>query len=144
MTSMAAIARRAADRARTAPGGARDLALAQTPPPADLAHLTGRIGAAATLALIEAHGGTRVAIPKSVSANSRLAQLLGVEAAAALAKWRGGETLKVPVARSWRIRLYRAEGLSYAAIAKRLGCTESTVHTHLSGASLTRQMDLGL
>ena len=137
MTTLAAVARRLSERARVAPGGARDAALARHPPPAELAYLAQRIGPAATLALIEAAGGTRLHIPKSVHQGSRLARLLGLAAARALVEWRGGEDVKIPLARAWRIRLLREEGHSYPAIARRLGITEKAVHAQLQAASLT-------
>jgi hypothetical protein len=116
---------------------ARDQALAQHPPPAELAFLADTIGARATLALIEAHGGTRVKIPKTVNQGSALARAIGLDAARGLAAWRGGETVKVPLAKPWRIRLYRAEGLSYTQIARRLGIGESAVHKYLKLGGLT-------
>lgn len=112
-------------------------ALAANPPPAELAYLADIIGPAATLRLIEEAGGTRIAIPKSVNQATRLARMLGLDAARALAEWRGGEDVKVPLARHWRVRIYRAEGGSYADIARRLGITERAVHSNLSAARLT-------
>jgi hypothetical protein len=145
MNEMSAVARRAAERARLSPTGTRAAALAAHPPPPDLAHLTDRIGPAGVLALVERHGGTRIHIPKSIHARSRLALLIGETAARELSIWRGGEVIKIPQAHPWRIRLYRAEGLSYPSIALRLGCNESTVHKHLQEGRLTgRQLDLGL
>lgn len=145
MNEISAVARRAAERARLSPTGARAASLAANPPPAELAYLVDRIGAAGTLALIERHGGTRIHIPKSITPRSRLALLIGEVAARELSIWRGGEAIKVPQARAWLIRLYRAEGLSYSAIARKVGCNESTVHEQLQAGRLTgRQLDLGL
>lgn len=144
MNEMSAVARRAAERARLSPTGPRAAALAQHPPPPDLAHLTDRIGPAGVLALVERHGGTRIHIPKSITPRSRLALLIGETPARELSIWRGGEVIKIPIARPWRIRLYRAEGLSYPAIARKLGCNESTVHEHLQAGRMTGQLDLGL
>ena len=137
LRTLAAVARRAADRLAAAPGGIRDQALAAHPPPAELAFLADRIGPAATLALIEAHGGTRVKIPKGVNQGSALARAIGLDAARALSTWRGGETVKVPLAKPWRIWIYRAEGLSYAQIARKLGIGESAVHKYLQLRGLT-------
>lgn len=135
--ALAATARRARDRAETAPGGLLDQALAANPPPAELGYLAERIGARATLALIEAAGGTRVHIPKSCNQGSKLARLIGLDAARALAEWRGGEDVKIPLARHWRIRIRRAMGDSYQQIARRLGITEKAVHDNLFAARLT-------
>jgi hypothetical protein len=143
MRTLAAVARRAADRFAAAPGGVRDQALAAHPPPAELAFLAEIIGPRATLTLIEAHGGTRIKVPKNVNQGSALARAIGLDAARAMAGWRGGETVKVPLAKPWRIRLYRAEGLSYTQIARKLGIGESAVHKYLQlGGLTTSQPDL--
>lgn len=112
-------------------------ALAANPPPAELEYLTSRIGPAATLALIEAHGGTRVPIPRRPTPGCKLARLLGLTPALALADWRGGEDVKIPLAKMWRVRVYRAAGASYNEIALRLGIGVSAVHHHLQLAGLT-------
>ena len=127
----------------SAPTPIRLAALARHPPPAELSRITGAIGAAATLALIEAHGGTPVRLPKSVTQGSAIARAIGLDAARALVAWHGAGDLKVPLAKYWRIRIYRAEGLSYTEIARRLGIGTSAVHKHLQMASLTQaQPDL--
>jgi hypothetical protein len=135
--AMAAVARRATGAAAGVPGGARDQALAAHPPPEELAYLTELIGPAATLALIEAAGGTRIHIPQSVNQGSQLARMIGLEAARALTTWRPREDVKIPLAKVWRIRIYRAEGLSYPAIARKLGIGEAMVHKHLQIGGLT-------
>ena len=137
--AFSAVARRARLRAQDVAGGALDHALAANPPPAELAYLSDRIGARATLALIEAAGGTRLHIPKSENQGSQLARLIGLEPARALVEWRGGEDIKVPIARHWRIRIRRAMGDSYAEIARRLGITEKAVHENLHAARLTHR-----
>lgn len=145
MTSatLSAVARRAADRARVQPGGARDAALARHPPPAELAHLTSRIGPAATLALVEAFRGRRVSVPHRATPGSVLARAIGIDAARALTEWRAGEQIQVPLARTWLVRIYHAEGATYARIAQRLGITIQTVHRNLQAAHLTApQQDL--
>lgn len=116
---------------------------APPPPPAELAWLTTIIGADAALRLIEEHGGTRLYVPKEV--NQRSAARLGIPRAAAqaLAECFGGEHILIPVARAWRVRLYRARGMTYPAIARRLGITERAVGRILADARMTqRQPDL--
>jgi hypothetical protein len=143
MATLAAVARKARERAEAAPGGALDLALAANPAPAELAYLADRIGARATLALIEAAGGTRIHVPKGVNQGSKLARMIGLDAARALSAWRGGEDIKIPLARHWRIRIRRALGDSYSEIARKLGITEKAVHDNLHAARLTHpQPDL--
>lgn len=113
------------------------------PPPAELDYLVRPLGAAATLALIERHGGTRLYVPRAPSAE--LLACLGAEAAAALcAEW-GGNYLKPPLAKGWRALVYRAAGDSYSQIARRLGCTEKAVAEHLrAGRATTTQLALRL
>jgi predicted DNA-binding protein (UPF0251 family) len=131
-------ASRAAPHRRSADEMQRlDEALRCQPPPAELRYLAGRIGSLATILIVEARGGTRVKIPKHVNQGSELALVVGLEAARALSHWRGGETVKVPLAKLWRIRLYRAEGLSYTDIARRLCVGESTIHRYLQIAKMT-------
>lgn len=105
--------------------------------------LASLIGAAAALRLIEAHGGTRLYVPRQIEESPRLVEMLGIDGARRLSAEYGGDYLKVPLARMWRAARYRAEGLSYAQIARRLGCTESTVWRHLAAADLTQlEMDI--
>ena len=99
------------------------------------------IGRPATLALIEAFGGTRVYVPVAPNQASPLVRSIGREAALALSARLGGSSatnvLKVPLARDWRILAYREEGLSYREIARRLAITEDTVWRHLQRAEQT-------
>jgi hypothetical protein len=143
MTTLADVARRARQRAALEPGGARDQALAAHPPPAELAYLTRHIGAAAVLRLIEEAGGTRIDVPKcepeAVNQGHKLARMIGLPAARALVAGLGAGQIKVPLCRWWRARIYRAEGDSYAEIARRLGVTESAVHGYLRAARMTNQ-----
>ena len=96
-------------------------------PPAELAWLTDAIGAEAAFLLIEKRGGTRVSVPKLRAAGSNLAAEIGEEATAALIRAFGDSSITVPVARYWRVQRYRERGLSYAQIARMLGCHEDTV-----------------
>jgi len=48
------------------------------PAPAEIHWLTNIIGASAALAMIEAHGGTRVYVPKDINQNSAARLALGV------------------------------------------------------------------
>lgn len=109
------------------------------PPPAELAWLTDLIGADATLRLIEEHAGTRVYVPKEVNQGATARLGLSLPAARALSARFGGEHILVPLARAWRVRVYRAAGLTYPAIARRLGVTERAVGRILTDAGLTQQ-----
>lgn len=105
-------------------------------PPAELAWLCDPLGVDATLALIEARGGTRVYVPAQPDAECEIARIIGLPATQALAKRFGGEHIRVPLARgkwtgAWRARIYHARGLSYPAIARRLGVVENTVRVML-------------
>ncbi|MGD9769469.1 MAG: hypothetical protein AB7U62_17680 [Pseudolabrys sp.] len=116
--------------------------MTELPPPTDeVRRLVDIVGAEATLALIEAHGGTRFYVPRMP--NERLVAIVGEPGAAALASLLGGEYLKLPLARAWRVLVYQARGLSYPAIARRVGCTEGAVWRTLSRHGLTQtQYDL--
>ena len=111
------------------------------PPPAPLRALVDLLGVPGTLALLEAHAGTRLYVAKTPGA--AMVSLLGAEAAAALAGAMGGDYLHVPSAKRWRAILYRARGESYARIARRLGIDENSVGRYLREAGVTRrQMEL--
>ncbi len=116
--------------------------MADAPP--EIERLLTLVGAAATLALVEHYGGTRVHVRTGATSRNRLAEQLGAPAASALAAAFGGEYIRVPLAKAWRAQIYRAQGLSYAAIARRLGCSDVTVWEYLRGARQTAQLDLPL
>jgi len=113
-------------------------------PPAELAWLTDVIGAAATLVLIEARGGTRVYVPHATRTDTPLVREIGLDAARKLADAFAGNVISVPVARAWRVRHYRAGGLSYAAIAHKLGCHEDTVWRLLRSTDKPEQFSLAV
>ncbi|MFN8994610.1 MAG: hypothetical protein ACK5X3_13245 [Pseudomonadota bacterium] len=107
------------------------------PAPAEIHWLTDIVGAAAALSMIEAHGGTRVYVPKEINQNSAARLALPLPEARRLGEERGGEHILVPIARAWRVRLYRAAGMTYPAIARKLGITERAVGRILTDAGLT-------
>ncbi len=115
--------------------------------PAELEWLIAPIGEDGTLALIEARGGTRVYVPARPDAGCELARIIGLPAAQALALHFGGEHIRVPLARgkwagAWRARIYHARGLSYPAIARRLGVVENTVRVMLRQRTEDAQLAL--
>lgn len=107
------------------------------PAPAEIHWLTDIVGAVAALAMIEAHGGTRVYVPKEINQNSAARLALPLLAARRLGEEYGGEHILVPIARAWRVRMYRAAGMTYPAIARKLGITERAVGRILTDAGLT-------
>jgi hypothetical protein len=107
------------------------------PAPAEIHWLTNIIGADAALSMIEAHGGTRVYVPKEINQNSAARLALPLPEARRLGEAFGGEHILVPIARAWRVRMYRAAGLTYPAIARKLGITERAVGRILTDAGLT-------
>ena len=107
------------------------------PAPAEIHWLTNIIGASAALAMIEAHGGTRVYVPKDINQNSAARLALPLPEARRLGEAYGGEHILVPIARAWRVRMYRAAGMTYPAIARKLGITERAVGRILTDAGLT-------
>jgi hypothetical protein len=78
------------------------------------------------LALTEAHGGVRLYVPKDAS-GSQLSSEIGCDSAARLSKLFPGGYIRIPLAREFRARHYRSRGDSNAAIARRLGLTETGV-----------------
>ncbi len=107
------------------------------PAPAEIHWLTNIIGADAALRMIEAHGGTRVYVPKDINQNSAARLALPLPEARRLGEAYGGEHILVPIARAWRVRMYRAAGMTYPAIARKLGITERAVGRILTDAGLT-------
>jgi hypothetical protein len=97
--------------------------------------LIGLLGEAAFVALAERFGGTRLHVPAKVRPGHELAELLGQDKAERLAQSYTSATLRIPLARELRARHYRAQGLSNAAIARKLGITETGVD------KLFRRMD---
>lgn len=85
------------------------------------------IGVAATVALAERLGGTRLYVPARFKERHRLASIIGCDAAKALCETFGATVIRVPLSRDLRAQHYRAQGYSVAAIALRLGLTESGV-----------------
>ena len=111
------------------------------PPTEDVAALVAAIGPEATLALVEAMGGTRVYVGRRDRGPSEaLAAVIGEAAALKLADVQSHD-LRVPLARTWRILVYRAQGSSYREIARRAGCTDSGVWRVLAreGAGIPRR-----
>ena len=96
----------------------------------EVARFVDLIGETATLALIEARGGTRIAIPATEAgiARSYLADLIGKEALTALSREFGSLYIQLPLARNWRAYIYLARGgMSHPEIALKVGLTESYV-----------------
>jgi Mor family transcriptional regulator len=112
--------------------------------PAELDHLiTGTfrqlvdlIGIDAALALVEAHGGTRVYVRARPKPDKGLSRLIGQDAAAKLARAMGGGgiMMKIPMATAYRRELRNraivtkyAEGVPLTALAREFGMTESNI-----------------
>lgn len=79
------------------------------------------------LSLVEHYGGIRLYVPHRVD-GSALAGDIGADHAAALVRRYAGDYLRVPLARAFRVRHYRAAGHSNAAIARKIGVTETAVN----------------
>jgi hypothetical protein len=102
------------------------------PPPHEIRWLTDALGVEATISLLDKFSGSRVYVPTVPNEGCPLAQAIGLDAALALAAIKGGETIKPPAAKAWLTRVYKAQGLSQAAIARKLRIDESTVARHLN------------
>ena len=107
------------------------------PPPVELAPIANLIGTAATLRLIELHGGCRVYVPRKPTERSRFSRELGPEAARALGAAMGGDCLQVPLAHAWLVKVYTLRRESAAQIARRLKMTENTVYVLRRAMRLT-------
>ena len=102
-------------------------------PPAEIRWLVQLVGEAATVQIIAAYGGTRLPLLKAIDAGSKLAQEIGLEPARRLVDHLGGtRNWKPPACKRWRVQLLRAEGKSYAEIARVLGLNESTVARYIA------------
>lgn len=108
----------------------------------EVAPLVAKIGAEATLALVERWGGLRLYVPSPASPDGELWRVVGEDAARYLAHRYGREQIKVPLARNWRILVYHARGLPQAQVARRVGVIERTVERVLSRAKSGRSVQM--
>ena len=90
-------------------------------------HLRAILGPEGFVALAAEFGGTRLYIPHTLRPDSDLAQVLGRDLAEKLIRELAPATIRVPLARRERALHLRAQGLSNARIARRLGITETGV-----------------
>jgi DNA-binding NarL/FixJ family response regulator len=97
-------------------------------PPAtdDVAHLVNLIGGDAALRLIEARGGTRIYVSEPEEGRA-LVEIVGLDATRKMRATYGATRVKLPVGRQWRVLCYKAMGLTGSAIARKVGCSETTV-----------------
>jgi hypothetical protein len=91
-------------------------------------HLLQILGEAGFVRLCQELGGTRVYVPYKCRDGGELLEALGTEACEKLSRALAPATIRVPLARRERALFYRAEGLSNARIARRLGITETAVN----------------
>lgn len=110
------------------------------PPPEHLSLFVEVLGVDDTLRLIEAHGGTRLWVPKgvdnsSVAAREVLEQRFGKPMTKELIIAFGGDFIQVPLCHEWRTLLYRHQGMSMPEIARKLNCHTVTVARRLSRAA---------
>jgi hypothetical protein len=110
----------------------------------ELSELVSLLGQEAAFILMDMHAGTRISIPKVIPADHPLRAALGDEATALLTTYYAGSMLLVPMARSWRAPIYRAKGLTFREMAKRLGCSEKAAYQYMAAKGDDRQMALPL
>jgi hypothetical protein len=87
-------------------------------------------GAEAAMALAEKYGGLKVSVPAAPTADSPLAQCVGLETARWLGEHYGAESLRVPLGprdRTRQIEALVADGWTTADIVRRLGVADRTV-----------------
>jgi len=75
----------------------------------------------------QAFGGTRVYVPHEMRPTTEIVRVIGMDAAERIGRALSPSTIRVPLARRERALFYRAQGLSNAQIARRLGITENGV-----------------
>lgn len=99
--------------------------------------LLGLLGEEAYLKLCEEFGGTRVYVPARLPNDHELIAAIGMDATRKLMDMYAPSAIRVPLARRERAHRYRAQGLSHARIARKLGLTETGVEKLLrSGPGL--------
>ncbi|HAT50553.1 MAG: hypothetical protein HQL07_17895 [Nitrospirae bacterium] len=110
--------------------------------PESLKEIRDVIGLDSTLKLVTSCGGTRVFIPKHISAQHRLANLLGMKAARRLSRYFGGESVTVvrgaPALRALRNKEIIAQydqGVRVADLARAFALTERRIYSILSGTN---------
>ncbi|HEV2556828.1 MAG TPA: helix-turn-helix domain-containing protein [Bosea sp. (in: a-proteobacteria)] len=113
------------------------------PPTEDVAPLVELIGEKAALRLLEERGGTRVYVSDAKEGRA-LVEIVGLDAAAAMRRKYGATRVKLPIGRQWRVLCYKAMGISRPKIARRVGCSETTVDDIVKrhGRPDTTQLDL--
>lgn len=112
----------------------------------ELQNLLELLGTEATLKIVEAYGGTRMAVRGNEAADCELRVLLGDAAYALLVQYFCGDVIDVPMARKWRFDIYAAMGMKRREIARKTGCTERAVYAHFNQRdekSRQRVMDFG-
>lgn len=99
----------------------------------ELASLIELLGEDVTLKLVEAYGGTRRGVPKTMLETHELRELVGDAGFALMFQYLSGVELNVPLAKRWRVEVYYKRGLKPKEIARRVGYTESAVYRILNG-----------
>jgi hypothetical protein len=87
-------------------------------------------GAEAAMSLAAKYGGLKVSVPAEPTADSPLAQCVGLEVARWLGEHYGAESLRVPLGprdRTRQIEALVADGWTTADIVRRLGVADRTV-----------------
>lgn len=90
-------------------------------------HLRAVLGEVGFVHFCQALGGTRVYVPYNLKDENEIVAAVGRELAEKLSREMAPATIRVPLARRDRALYFRAQGLSNAAIARKLGITESGV-----------------
>ncbi|MFO1417275.1 MAG: Mor transcription activator family protein [Methylotetracoccus sp.] len=118
--------------------------------PGQLRPLVEVAGWPAVCKLVEAYGGTRLYVPKSLGPDHELARLIGFDEALALAALLGGEPhFDIPrcaglarAARDAGLRADRAAGMTFSQLARKYHMTERNVLNILGRERDERQGEL--
>lgn len=102
-------------------------------PPAHIEPYVDVLGVSETIDLLLSFGGSEIYLTANPKGRSQLAAQIGVEKITALAEVIPQMKVRVPLAKPWIARCLRSEGLSVAAIARRLHVADNTVRRWLDG-----------
>ena len=94
------------------------------------------LGDEALLALLMAHGGTRIQVPVKARQSCSLAPVIGLPALEKLVGIYQGDRLSLPLGKPWLTVMFRRQGYSYSKIARTLRIGETNVYRTLKGMGM--------
>lgn len=110
-------------------------------PPAHVQRYVDALGVELTIDFLLNFGGAELAIPRTPKGKSEVERLLGPKAVSRLIDVSDNSKHRVPLATRWLANCLFAQGLSKAAIARRLRISDVTVRKHLRGSNARSPYD---